>query len=209
LREYLMLSLSSLSGVVLALVAFQDPAPSSTATTSKFYPLAAENTWEYKTTTTGEGKDAATGTFTMNVAKEEEVGGVKCWRVEMIIADKVVAYEHVRVTEDGIYRHSFSGTQPTKPVRFFKLPPKVGDEWTVETEALGETLKGKFVMGEEEVKVGEKTYKAFKSTSTNEDASGLKFTTTYYFAEDVGMVKQVLKVGTQETVIELEKYTLK
>jgi hypothetical protein len=204
-----MLSLSSLSGVVLALAAFQDPTPPSTTTASKFYPLAVGNTWEYKTTTTGEGKDAATGTFTLNVAKEEDVAGVKCMRVEMSISDKVVAYEHVRVTEDGIYRHSFSGTQPTKPVRFFKLPPKAGETWTVETDALGETLKGTFTMGEEEVTVGEKTYKAFKSTSENTDASGLKFTTTYYFAEGVGMVKQVLKVGTQETVIELQKFTLK
>lgn len=204
-----MLSISSLSTVLLALVAFQEPAQPEGPASSKWYPLAVDNTWEYKTTTTGEGKEPATGSFTMKVAKEEEVGGVKCMRVEMSIADKVVAYEHIRVTEDGIYRHSFSGTQPTKPVRFFKLPPKAGETWTVETEALGETLKGTFTMGEEEITVGDKSYKTFKSVSENIDASGLKFTTTYYFAEGVGMVKQVLKVGTQETVIELQKHTLK
>jgi hypothetical protein len=38
------------------------------------------------------------------------------------------------------------------------------------------------------------------------DANGQKIGFTYYFARDVGMIKQTIKIQTQEVVIELEKF---
>jgi len=51
------------------------------------------------------------------------------------------------------------------------------------------------------------TYKdVITSGSDNLDANGQKISFKYYFAKDVGMIKQTIKIQTQEVVIELEKF---
>src|SRR5688572_2890199 len=73
---------------------------------SAYYPLQVGNTWNYKL---GEMK------FTMKVAKHEKVGESMCARVEMSIAGKVQAYEHIAVTAEGLYRHTFEGKKAEPP----------------------------------------------------------------------------------------------
>jgi len=165
---------------------------------SPYYPLQVGNTWNYKL---GDMK------FTMRVAKHEKVGEALCARVEMSIDGKVQAYEHIAVTADGIYRHSFEGKKAEPPVRFLKLPPKKGETWEVNSKVGGESLKGTFKAGEEDnVKVPAGTYKTVTSATDDLDANGTKISFKYYFAENVGMVKQDLDIAGQKAVIELEKY---
>jgi hypothetical protein len=164
-----------------------------------YYPLQEKSSWTYK---------AGDNTFKTVVAKIESFDNRPCARLEMTSDDKVVAHEHVYVTADGVYRASFSGTKPEKPVLFLKLPPKAGDTWTVDTKALNEPLKGTFKIAQEpEVKVPAGTYKNVVVVSSSDlDANGLKFQLTSYFAEKVGLIKEIIDVGGQKTTIELQKY---
>lgn len=164
---------------------------------SPYYPLQVGTAWHYKL---GDQK------FTMKVTKHEPVGKVLCARVELIVDNKVTAFEHIGVTETGIYRYSYEGKNTEPPVLILKLPPKPGDTWEVSAKVGGETLKGMLKEGEEDVKVPAGSYKAVTVAADDFDANGTKMAFKYYFAKDVGMVKQDLDVNGQKAVIELEKF---
>jgi hypothetical protein len=165
---------------------------------SPYYPLQVGDSWTYKA---GDRK------YTLKVVKIEKVGGESAARVEMSDDGKTLTSELVSVREDGVYRYSFGDKKPDKPVCFFKLPPKKGVAWDVDVKAGGETLKGSFKLDEAKgVKVPAGTFDTFTSSSDDLDAAGLKINCTFYFAEKVGLVKQVIKVNNQEITVELEKF---
>jgi hypothetical protein len=164
-----------------------------------YYPLAVGSSWEYKA---GENK------FTLKVAKYEKVGNALCARLELSMKDKPVSFEHVGVTNEGVYRYSFEGNKEAQPpVLFLKLPPKKDESWKVDSKVGGESVKGTFKnAGEEDVKVPAGGFKAVVVASQDLEANGIKMAVTYYFAKDVGLVKQVVEVAGQKVVVELEKY---
>jgi hypothetical protein len=162
-----------------------------------YLPLQVGNTWTYRA---GESK------FTLKVTKHEKVGDLLCARVEMSMGDVPKSFEHIGVKEDGIYRCSFEGKEAKPPICILKLPPKKDQSWEVACTVGGEILKGTFKSGEEEVKVPAGTYKALTTSSQDLDAAGMKINCTYYFAEKVGMVKQVIEVMNQKIVLELEQF---
>jgi len=166
---------------------------------SPYYPLAVGNTWYYKI---GEVK------FSMKVTKYEEINKQMCARVEMSVSDKVQAVEHVFVKDDGVYRAAFENKQADPPVKFLKLPPKAGETWDVNSKIGAEQLKGTFKSGDmaELTVSGTKYTNVYTSASDNLDANGTKIAFTYYFAKDVGMIKQTVKIAGQEVNIELEKF---
>ncbi len=60
---------------------------------------------------------------------------------------------------------------------------------------------------EKEVKVPAGTYKAIPVAGQDIEANGVKITRlTYYFAENVGMVKQVIEIENNKIIIELERF---
>ncbi len=163
--------------------------------TTPYYPLAVGTTWDYKA---GDNK------FTLKVTKHEKVGNALCARVGMFVKDKEQSFEHISVTKDGVYRNTFEGKEATPPVLFLKLPPKKDETWKVDSKVGGEAVKGTFKNnGEEEVKVPAGSYKAWVVASQDLEANGVKMSVTYYFAEKVGMVKQLVEVSGQKIVIEL------
>lgn len=173
-----------------------------------WYPLQVGNKWTYTATAEKEGANKLKAEY--RVTAIEEFGGTTCAKVELFIDGKPQSFEHLSVTADGVYRQGFQGNKADKPVLLLKLPPKDGETWTIDSKSTGgETLKGTFKTKEKEEKVGDKSYKTIEVTSEGMDAGGLKFSTTYYFAQDVGMVKQVVIVGEatkQQTILELEKF---
>jgi hypothetical protein len=125
----------------------------------------------------------------------------------MFVKDKSQSFEDVSVTKEGVYRNTFEGKEAMPPVLFLKLPPKKDETWKVDSKVGGESVKGTFKNnGEETVKVTAGEYKAWVVTSQDLEANGVKMSVTYYFAEKVGMVKQLVEVSGQKIVIELEKY---
>jgi hypothetical protein len=163
----------------------------------EYYPLRVGNVWKYK---------LGDSHFDMKVDRYEKVGEVLCARVNTLVDGRVIEFEHLAVTPDGIYRHSIGGKRPDKPVCILKLPPKKGEKWEVKAQIGEEKLGGDFAVGEAEVGVPAGKYSAVTSESRNLDVNGLKVSVTYYFAKDVGIVRQVIEVGPQKTDMQLEKF---
>lgn len=186
------------ASVLLAPAAAADDKPvDDKITESSYCPLQVGNTWKYKF---GENF------VTYKVAGHEKVGGVLCAKVEMILDKKPTSYEHLAVTKEGLCRFSFEGKELKPPVCFLKLPPKKGATWKVDSKGGSETLKGSFKAGEAEVKVPAGTYKAVSVASQDLEAGSVKPNVTYYFAENVGLVKEVIQLKDQKIILELVSF---
>jgi len=167
--------------------------------TTEYYPLSVGTTWTYST---GEG------TMTTKVAKHEEIGGVMCARIEATTADKKTTSEYVHVSEDGVYRHQASEQSITPPLLFLKLPVKDGASWKVDVKVAGKKLAGSYTMSVEEVtlKNGKKYSDVVVCQSDDFEIDGQQLPHTYYFAKDIGIVKQVVSFAGEEVVMELDKF---
>ena len=166
---------------------------------STLYPLKVGNTWYYK---------AGDNYFMIKVAELKEVEGKPRARLDLIINNKVISNETVGLTKDGLVRYTFEGKEAKPPIEFLRLPPKSGTSWKLESKVEGASLKGTFKAGEEEVRVPAGSFKAVTVTGTDIDANNVKMNLTYFFAEKVGMVKQIIELGGQKIVVELEKFEL-
>jgi hypothetical protein len=166
---------------------------------SPYYPLQVGNTWSYKI-------KGLNQTVTTKVTKHEKVGDVMCAVVESS-ADGKSQIEYVAVKDDGVYRYKGMGQTIDPPIRFLKLPAKKGDTWEIESKVGGViTVKGQGTIKEKtEVTVPAGKYKAIVAFNDLEIV-GQKLTTTYYFAEKVGMVKQTANFNGIDVIMELEKF---
>jgi hypothetical protein len=174
-------------------------------TQTPYYPLQVGTTWHYK---------SGDATFTIRVTRHEKVGEVLCARLEVNREGKVVAWQHLAVTAEGVYSHDLTEQRagkaivqtPKPPMLVLKLPPKKGDAWKVDSKANGKTFRGAFRIDEEKIKVAAGDYETVRVTSQDLEVNALKPILTTYYARGVGMVKQVIQVGEVTTVIELEKF---
>jgi hypothetical protein len=164
---------------------------------SKYYPLKPGTQWTYQ---------IGTVQVTMKVAKIETYEGVLCGLVESSVEGKVVSTEHISSDDKGVYRHSFNAMKASEPLCILKLPPKKDQTWTFDAKIATETVKGTFKSGEESVKVPAGMYKATTSFTTACELNGMKAEFKYWFAPDVGVVKQTMTIGGREIVSELAKF---
>ena len=170
------------------------------ATQTPYFPTAVGTSWDYRA---GENR------FTHKVAKHEKVGGVTCARIEQVKDGKVLAYEDVGVTNEGVSRFAFDGKEAKPPITFLKPGAKKGQTWKVESKIGDQTVKGTFKQGVADVvKVPAGTYKKVLTvTSEGLEVNGIKTKLVYYFAEGVGLVKLEWGEDKSKVVIELERYT--
>lgn len=174
----------------------QDKMPST-----PYFPLAKGTTWQYKL------RDGSK--FTMKVVDHDKVGSVPCAKIELITegGKKEPDTELISVKADGVFRYSFRNAVADKPVQILKLPPKAGETWKIDSKALGDSLQGTYKVGkEEDITVPAGTYKAFPVVTDDLDVAGIKVAETRYYAKDVGMIKQEIKIGGQTTIAELVKF---
>ncbi len=166
--------------------------------TTPYYPVAVGNTWTYR---------AGDNRFQVKVAEVKEVGGVTRAKLDLVVNQKVLSHEYVGVGKDGVYRYTFENKDAKPPIKFLELPPKSGASWSVESKVDGQALTGTFKSSEEDVKVPAGEYKKAIAVSGKDlKANGVPMQITYYFAEKVGMVKQVIDLAGQKVIIELERF---
>jgi hypothetical protein len=163
---------------------------------SPYYPTKVGSTWTYK---------APNGTIVNKIVKHEKVGDVLCAKVETSLDGATQASEHIRVTKDGIYRHSINGIAIEPPVLIMKLPPKKDDTWEVKSKLGNQTISGKMVTQQEKIEVPAGKYEAFVGSATLE-AMGQKVDVANYFVKDVGIVKVRMGVMGQTVELELTKF---
>ncbi len=119
--------------------------------------------------------------------------------------------EQVAVLPDGVYRFSTAGKAIKPPLRFFKFGVKPGDSWAVDSKTEdGKTLKGAFVAGVDKLTVtlGGKQVELTTWTVTSKDFTVDDEETALktWFAENIGMVKQYVRIGKHESTLELREF---
>lgn len=161
-----------------------------------YYPLKVGTRWVYR---------AGARTVVARVTKHEEVGGVPCACIEAGEGDESQV-EYLAVREDGVYRYKVNGQELQPPLLVLKLPPKVGETWKVASK-LGENVaKGTFTLGEQEVTVPAGKYKTVTVSDDDFQIAGERVGLTWWYAKGVGPVRQTIRVGGGEMLLELEKF---
>src|SRR5262249_5467844 len=84
-----------------------------------YYPLQVDNAWHYKITVGGNPVDAVA-----RVVKIDDINGEKLPRLELTRNGNVLATEHLRQTNDGVFRHRNKGADITPPICLLKYPIK-------------------------------------------------------------------------------------
>lgn len=170
----------------------------------ELYPLAIGTRWTYR---------SGPLVFQERVVRHEHVENETCARIDTIFEDRVIAYEHLAVRPDGVYRVSVSGRPVKPPLKFLNLPAKPGERWTIDSQVSGQTIRGEFLASEESFALrssqGDKdrSYQTHRVAGEKFQVSGSSITFSYDFVPRMGKVKQVVTTGGQQTVLELFEFT--
>ena len=159
------------------------------------------NQWHYKVSVGDNSTNAISRVTKMENANKEDLA-----RLEVSVNNSVVAVEHLRHKDDGIYRFRNNGMEITPPICLLKTPvsikPKEPMKWS--GEFISGAEKGKFdaEASEENVEVPAGKYQAIKVVI--KVAQGKGATTTYWFVKDIGFVKQTAEAGGLSILMEPE-----
>lgn len=202
--------MSKLSGLILfvfGLALSCQPlatAQEKTQDSKSYYPLKAGNKWTYQI----ESDTAAKGSKLINqIAKIEKIDGVSLSRLETTAKGKVVASEHLSITGKGIFRNRYNGTEVSPPICMLKFPIKKDSTWKVESKVGEEKLSVSCKLDEEEIEVPAGKFKTVKVVMDAEVVgAGIIVSTTYWFAQGVGVVKQHVNINSMQFSILLEKF---
>jgi hypothetical protein len=205
----------TLVGLLVAAAAMPGRTQEKKGYKSEWYPLSEGNHWRYKATV----NDAPTQQVDITVGKPEafehkytvdkkEVSeaGVR-YRLKIVtVSKKNELFEHVAVLRDGVYRLSTANKEITPPLMFLKLPIKQGQSWTVNATSENVTLAGTFTCEADDVKVPAGAFKAVHVSCPDFQLNNEKMAVDYWFAKDVGIVKQHVRVGKSNVLLELEQF---
>lgn len=184
---------------------------------TRYFPLEVGKEWRYRKKVVEDDKllPAEPGVVVVRVTGVDDLPEEKkddkakkekyqAYTLESSTSDKKAAnkklIEQVAVLADGIYRRSAAGKSITPPLAFLKL----SQTWAVEAMTNDTPIKGTFRLGQEDVTVPAGTFpKALTSTADKLQIGEQAMYVKYWFAVDVGMVKQQMRVGGYEVTLEL------
>jgi hypothetical protein len=178
----------------------KDGKKDSAAEQGNYYPLQVGNKWDYKVEAAGSSAQAVS-----RIVKVENIDGVSLARLEATVNGNVVANEHLRSDDKGVFRYRNNGQPIDPPICLLRYPAKSGDKWDGDITVGKEKGKYSCETREENVEVPAGKFKAMKVTVTLE-AKMQKVTTSYWFVKDVGFVKQTVEAGDLIINMDLEKY---
>lgn len=172
-------------------------------TSCELYPLTPGARWKFRS-----------GPLVLEerVVRHEKINDETCARIDTIFEERIIAFEHLAVRADGVYRVSVNGRPVEPPLKFLDLPAKPGATWKVESSIAGQTIRGEFQSTEQTLAIrdphGDKdrTYQTHRVTGEKFQVAEAELSFTYDFAPKIGKVKQVVKASGQETVLEMTDY---
>lgn len=168
-----------------------------------YYPLEAGNSWTFRVEVNGNQVTA-----TSRIAKIEKINDISMGRLEATVNDKIVATEHLQQNDKGVFRHRFNGLEVEPPLELLRYPVKAGEKWAGELKVGADTGKFSAVTGEENVEVPAGKYKTVR-VAIQLIEKGKTIDTTYWFARDVGIVKQTVVTEGLNLVMELDRFDRK
>jgi hypothetical protein len=191
------------AAMFVALPAIAAPLPTAKPNRNlNLYPLQSGNRWEFEMESAG-----AKTTMTYTITKVENVEGKYLAQIDGDVDGTTAGTEHLAISETGVFRHRFNGVEVDPPVRIIPYPFKPGASWTVKTKLGTETVEIKGVAGEPtEVDVPAGKFKAYPVT-LELNVNDTPITSTYHFAENIGIVSQTIVIGEMTVRMRLKKFT--
>jgi hypothetical protein len=147
--------------------------------------------------------------FNLKIKNDRDGGTTNVVGFELQVhnsADKKTLQEQVLIAEDGVYRISGAGKVISPPLRILKKDARKGDAWTVESQSENAEIRGAFVATEETVVVPAGKFPTVAIRTQDFKVGAQDLTVTAWYAPDVGMVKQHVKIGSHDVILELEKF---
>jgi hypothetical protein len=189
--------------------------------THPFFPLNIGDKWTYRYVELKAAKKAEVPrTVEIEVEREElyqaknEKGVVVGLHGGFILkstSGNKTQHDHVVILKDGVHRVSTAGTAINPPLNFFYLPrPPKDDKWEINSVSGNKVVKGTCTWRTESVAVPRGKFDTVAVLFTNNEKDEFKrVEVEYWFAKDIGMVKQRILQQGHEHALELEKYTPK
>ena len=170
------------------------------------YPLELGNRWEFELKA-----GSLKWTLTYTIGKIEKVEGKTLARLESEIDGTIKGSEDLAVSETGVYRHRSDGVEIKPPVCLIRYPFKAGASWIATKYGLdGKLVEVKASAGEPtEIEVPAGKFRAYPVTLEAVQKNGMTVVSTYYFADGIGIVRQVDDYGDKQVQMELKRFTLK
>jgi len=177
-------------------------AASAHAQETPYFPTRLRSEWAYHT---------PAGPVVIEARAAEKFNNLDCIRLEASVRGVTLFTEHIQIKQDGVYRVAQNGIPVEPPYRFIKLPPKKGDSFEVNSMIAMQSVKGVYQVSFEDVVVGELDNKKFypnclKISTEDMDIAGVKTRIVTWYAENVGMVKQIVDLGERKLEYHLAEY---
>jgi hypothetical protein len=197
-------TLSLVAGLVLGAVALSagEPRPTNQATPN-YYPIEAGNAWHYRLDVNGNEVEVVS-----RIAKIETIDGIAMGRLEASINGKIVATEHIQQGGRGVFRHRNNGQELEPALALLRYPIKAGDKWSGELKVGADTGTYTCETAEEEVTVTAGKFRTIRVTIKLTE-KGKTVNTVYWFANNVGMVKQTVEADAINIRGQLERFEKK
>jgi hypothetical protein len=177
---------------------------------TEYFPLHVGNEWNYKVKV-GDAQWQALQIavdheeiflFKTVKDKKEKETPIKRYRLKATSGSKELT-EYVAILSDGVYKFTVAGKEIVPPLPILKLPKF--DSWKVDSVSENAPLVGKFACVDETVEVPAGKFTAKHVSAHDFQFDSKKMTLEFWFAENVGIVKQHTTIGNNDTLMELEK----
>jgi hypothetical protein len=191
-------------GVLFLLAtAFADGQDKAGKPVPSYYPLQVGNQWTFKVTVGDETRTAVS-----RIAKIETIDKLPLARLEASVNGNVVATEHLLQTEKGIFRYRNNDKEISPPIILLDYASRKPDGtwagWGGDIKVGNDKGKYSCEAKEESVEVPLGKYRAVR-VAIRLESKGQSVTTTYWFAKDVGIVRQTVDAAGLSILMELEK----
>lgn len=186
--------------LVVSVVCLLAPAAQAGDKTPNYYPLQVGNEWHYQADSGGKKESIVT-----KITKKDKVDGIEMAVLEGMAGGKVVATEHLVQSDKGVFRHRFNNQPSDPPFPLLRYPVKAGDKWMGKVQFAGADATYTAVAAEEDnVEVPAGKYKTVRVRVDLAEGDN-KITTTYWWADGIGFVKQTIESGPISITLRLEK----
>lgn len=169
-------------------------------TSQLLYPMTKDSTWIYGMTVQGKKLE-----MKCRIASKEKIDDHELYKLEAAFNGQVSATEHLSNNAQGLARHRNNGIDLTPPLQLLRNPVKIGDRWQQEVEHGGTKLKTTCKTSAEVIETPLGEFDVIRVT-LNTAVEGVSIDADYWFAPEVGCVRQVLNLGQVEANVLLRKY---
>lgn len=168
-------------------------------------PLAKGTKWEYTATVSGKTVDSSLEVTDVTEGKKEKPPQAT---LTTVVAGEQAGQETYSADETGVYQHTLSGADLKTPTVAVRYPVKAGTKWShkLDLEGMEGTLELE-QLGSEEVKVPLGKYTAYPVRMAVKVGGKTLITSTSWYADGVGIVKNESRAGDLTITLELKKFT--